>query len=202
MKRILYASILALTLFLVFTLSSALAQDRSIKADGGLGAAFTLGELKSYGISASFEPKFFFNKQISAGLRMEGDVLFGGSLSADAGNISVSTSSRAAFLVKGEYYFSENRNRLFVGLMLGRYTQANSGVEVNGNSIPDTSLSAVKSFGFAPEVGVTLNNFRLSAIYHVVTGGDVVSISTGNGVEVNRSYLVIQLGFKIFQVNL
>jgi len=196
MKRILYASIV------VFTLSSVHAQDRFFKADGGLGAAITLGELKSYGISASFEPKFFFNKRISAGLRMEGDVLFGGSLSSDAGNVSVSTSSRAAFLVKGEYYFSENQNRLFVGLMVGRYTQANSGVEVNGNSIPDSSLSAVRSFGFAPEVGVTLNNFRLSAIYHVVTGEDIVSVSTGNGVKVNRSYLVLQLGFKIFQVNL
>jgi hypothetical protein len=196
MKRILYASIL------VFTLSSVHAQDRFIKADGGLGTAITLGELKSYGISASFEPKFFFNKRISAGLRMEGDVLFGGSLSGDAGTVSVSTSSRAAFLVKGEYYFSENQNRLFVGLMVGRYTQANSGVEVNGNSIPDSSLSAVRSFGFAPEFGVTLNNFRLSAIYHVVTGEDQVSVSTGNGVKVNRSYLVLQLGFKIFQVNL
>ncbi len=196
MKRILFTSIV------VFTLSSVHAQDRFIKADGGLGAALTLGELKSYGISVSFEPKFFFNKRISAGLRMEGDVLFGGSLSSDAGNVSVSTSSRAAFLVKGEYYFSENQNRLFVGLMVGRYTQANSGVEVNGNSIPDSSLSAVRSFGFAPEVGVTLNNFRLSAIYHVVTGEDIVSVSTGNGVKVNRSYLVLQLGFKIFQVNL
>jgi len=196
MKKILFASIV----FFVFT--SVSAQDRFIKFDGGLGAALTFGDFKAYGISASVEPKFFFNNQISAGLRFEADALFGGSISSSVGNVDVSTSARTAILVKGEYYFSEAQTRPFVGLMFGRYVQANSGVSVDGNDIPDSSLSAVNSFGFAPEVGVTFNNFRISGIYHVVTEGDAVSISTGSGADVDRNYFVIQLGFKIFQVGL
>jgi len=86
--------------------------------------------------------------------------------------------------------------------MFGRYVQANSGVSVDGTEIPDSSLSAVKSFGFAPEIGVTFNNFRLSGIYHIVSEGDGATISTGSGAEVDRNYFVIQLGFKIFQVGL
>jgi hypothetical protein len=166
-----------------------------IKGDGGIGAAFTTGALKSYGISASAEPKFFFNPQISAGLRFEGNVLFGGSLDNSSGNFNVGLSSRAATLIKGEYYFSEKKNRVFVGLMAGRYTQANVGAGSSGNA----SISAGTYYGFAPELGVTFNNFRISAMYHFIPGTDLVKVSSGNPVEISRNYFVVQLGFKMFE---
>lgn len=174
------------------------AQERFIKGDVGIGGAMTFGEISSYGISASFEPKLFLNSQVSVGLRLEGDALFGGSIDAENSQVDVNTSSRAAILAKGEYYLSDNKNRLFVGLMAGRYTQANIGTSSSGSA----SVAAVSQFGFAPEIGYTFNNFRVSGIYHFVPGTDLVSVSVGDPIEVSRNYLVIQLGFKVFSVGI
>jgi len=174
------------------------AQERFIKGDAGIGGAMTFGEMSSYGISASFEPKFFFNSRVSAGLRFEADALFGGSIDTESTAVDVSASSRTAILAKGEYYLSDNRNRPFIGLMAGRYAQANIGSSSSG----EASVAAVSDFGFAPEIGYTFNNFRISGIYHFVPGKDLVSVSTGNPVEVSRNYLVIQLGFKVFRADI
>lgn len=174
------------------------AQDRFIKGDVGIGGALTFGEIKSYGISASFEPKYFFNPRVSAGLRFEGDALFGGSIDAENSQVDVNTSSRAAILAKGEYYLSEKRNRAFIGIMGGRYTQANVGSSSSGSA----SIAAISTFGFATELGYTFNNFRVSGIYHIVPGTDQVSVSSGDPIEISRNYLVIQLGFKVFSANL
>jgi len=172
------------------------AQNKYFKTDGGIGAALTFGDKKSYGISVGVEPKVFFTPKLAAGLRFEGDALFGGSIPTTAGGtVDVSTSTRAAILLKGEYYFSESEKRPFVGVMLGRYTQANVGSSSTGSA----SIAAGTYFGYAPELGITLKNFRISGIYHFVPGTDLVTMSSGSPVEVSRNYLVIQLGFKMFQ---
>ncbi|MDF1571575.1 MAG: hypothetical protein P1P82_08170 [Bacteroidales bacterium] len=71
-------------------------QAQRLQLDMGLGAAISLGDFRAGGISANLEPKFFINDNIAAGLRFEGNVLFGGSLSADGSEVSVGLSSRAA----------------------------------------------------------------------------------------------------------
>ena len=174
------------------------AQDRSIKMDGSIGGAMTFGGVKSYGISAAVEPKYFFNKRISAGLRLEGDVLFGGKIETDAQNVDVQMTSRAAQLIKGEFYLTEGKTRPFIGLMGGRYTQANIGSSSSGSA----TIKAGVYFGYAPELGVTFNNFRISGIYHIVPGTDLVSVSSGSPIEVERNYFVLTMGFKIFQFDL
>ena len=174
------------------------AQNRSIKMDGSIGGAMTFGGVKSYGISAAVEPKFFFNKRIAAGLRLEGDVLFGGKIEADAQNVDVQMTSRSAQLVKGEFYLTESKTRPFIGLMGGRYTQANIGSSSSGSA----TIVAGTYFGFAPELGVTFNNFRISGIYHFVPGTDLVSVSSGSPIEVERNYFVFTMGFKVFQFDL
>jgi hypothetical protein len=194
-NQINFMKTILLLLATAFSLS-AHAQSRYFKSDGGFGAALTMGEVKSYGISASVEPKFFITPKISAGMRFEGDALFGGKIDdASSASFSVNTSSRTAILVKGEYYFSENKNRPFVGVMAGRYAQANIGAGSSGSA----SITAGSYFGGAPEVGYTFNNFRISGIYHIVPGADLVSASSGAPIEVSRNFLVIQLGFRVYQ---
>jgi hypothetical protein len=167
------------------------------KMDGGLGGAFTFGDLKSYGIMAHVEPKVFILPSLSAGLRFEGDALFGGSIpDAEATDLEVGVSSRAAVLLKGEYYFTDNKTRPFVGFGLGMYTIANT----SGSGTGGASIAAGNHFGVAPEIGVTFGNFRLSAMYHILTGDNLVEVSAGSPSEISMSYLVIQLGFKIFSV--
>lgn len=169
-----------------------------VRGDGSVGAAFTTGALKSYGISAGFEPKLFFNENISVGLRMEGDVLFGGKISSEAEELKVGMSSRAAILLKGEYYFGQGKTKPFVGLMGGYYTQANIGAGGNGTA----SIGASRNPGFAPELGVTFGNFRVSGMYHIVRGGEIVEIAVGQTERVPHSYFVVTLGFKGFQFDL
>ena len=182
----------------------AFSQDYFFRSDAGIGGAFTTGNLKSYGISASGEPKFFFNENISVGLRLEGDVLFGGSINGNSGDVTIGLSSRAAFCGKGEYYFGGGNTKPFVGLSAGMYTQANIGSNVKDNNASVTA-SAVRAFGIGPEIGVTFGNFRISGIYNFVPGRDIVTIQTSTGgtenVEVSRSYFVIQLGFRAFGIN-
>ena len=188
-----------LLLFLIGISTTVLSQDSFIKMDGTIGGASTIGNLKSYGISAGVEPKFFFNSQLSLGLRLEGAALFGGKIDDDTENFQVGMSSRAAQLIKLEYYLTDTDNRLFFGAMFGRYTQANIGAASSGSA----SIGAAISYGFAPEVGITFNDFRISAIYHLVTGTDLISVdvNVGNAVKVSRNYFVIHMGWKIFQLD-
>lgn len=173
------------------------------KMDASIGGAFTTGKLKSYGISAGAEPKYFFNENVAVGLRFEGDVLFGGSIDAEGEDVTVGLSSRAANGIKGEYYLGGGNTKPFAGLMLGYYTQANIGTAVQGENT-NVTASAVRSFGVGPEIGVTFGNFRISGIYHFVPGKDLVTINTSVGgieqVEVARSYFVVTLGFKVFSI--
>lgn len=188
-----------LLLFCLIGISTTLfSQDRFFKMDGTFGGAFTNGKTKSAGISAGIEPKYFFNPQVSLGLRLEGAALFGGKIDMTGeGGTKVTESARTAQLIKAEYYLSDADNRLFFGLMAGRYTQANIGATDAGSA----SVEAVNSFGFAPEIGVTFKNFRLSAIYHMIPGKSLVSINVFDAINVSKNYFVIQMGWKLFQID-
>jgi len=188
MKKIIFFFLLCGTLSLS-------AQNISFQFVTGFGAALSFGDLRAYGISASVEPKIFIGNNIAAGIRLEGDVLFGGNINTDnASEISVGMSSRAATLLKGEYYFTDMRVRPYLGVGVGRYAQANIGASGTGGA----SISASNGFGVAPEAGIALGNFRLSAIYNVVPGKDIVEINVGDVREVSKNYLVLQMSWKLF----
>jgi len=186
----------SLLLFAMLIVSTITFAQVKFKMDGGIGGAFSFGEAKMYGISAALEPKVFITPKISAGARFEGDVLFGGNISTSGDDVSASTAAAAAFIAKGEYYTKDEGTRPFFGLGLGYYTIGSSSGSTGG-----ASVSAGSHFGVSPQIGVTFNNFRLSGIYHIVTGKDQVTASAGDYDEVSRSYLVIELGFKIFGSN-
>ena len=76
------------------------------------------------------------------------------------------------------------------------YTVANT----SGSGSGAASIQAGNHFGVAPEIGVTFGNFRLSAMYHILTGENLVEMSAGAPKEISMSYLVVQLGFKVFSV--
>jgi len=191
---------LLLCVSLLFSTAS-YAQNGFFRADATIGGAFTTGNLKSYGISAGVEPKYFFNENISVGLRLSGEALFGGSIDGTSSDVTIGISSRAANGIKGEYYLGSGNTKPFAGLMIGYYTQANIGTAVQGGGTSVTA-SAVRTIGFGPELGVTFGNFRISGIYPLVPGKDLVSVTTTVGsveqVEISRNYFVIQLGFRIF----
>lgn len=189
MKRLLLLSCLALS-------TVGFSQDYFFRQDVCLGGAMTFGTFKSGGISVATEPKFFFNENISCGLRFEGDVLFGGKIDGAGEEVSVGLSSRAAILAKGEYYFGSSNVKPFAGLNAGYYVQANVSGGTSGGS-----AAAVRSFGGAPELGIAFGTFRLSAMYHLVAGKDLVNVTVGDAVEVPRNYFVVQLSFRAWGIN-
>lgn len=185
-------------LVLLFILSPlAISAQVGFRLDAGLGGALTFGSFKAYGISAFSEPKVTIGPNITAGIRLEGDVLVGGNIDDAGEDVSVGMSTRAATLIKGEYYVSQSKVRPYVGLGLGRYTAAN----VSASGTGAASITAGNHFGVAPEIGIALGYFRLSAIYHIIGGQDILTLSTGGTEEISRNYLVIQMGFRIFGIN-
>jgi hypothetical protein len=191
MKKLLIA-------FFVLCSVSLSAQRISFQFVTGIGGALSFGELKGYGISACLEPKVFIGDNIAAGIRLEGDVLFGGNLDVEnTENLSVGMSSRAATTIKGEYYITDMKVRPYVGAGVGRFTQANIGASGSGGA----NLQASSGIGFAPEAGLALGNFRLSAIYNIVPGKNIVDIDVGDALEISKNYLVLQMSWKLFGIN-
>lgn len=173
------------------------AQSIGFRLDAGLGGALTFGSFKAYGISGFSEPKVTIGPHITAGIRLEGDVLFGGNIDDSGEDVEVGMSTRAATLIKGEYFVTKSKVRPYVGLGLGRYTSAN----ITASGTGAASITAGNHFGLAPEVGIALGFFKLSAMYHIVTGNDILTLSTGGTEEISRNYLVVQMGFRIFGIN-
>lgn len=172
------------------------AQDIGFRLDAGLGGAFTFSEMKSYGIAAFTEPKVTIGPNITAGIRFEGDVLFGGKIAEEAENLEVGMSTRAAILLRGEYFIGQSKARPFVGLGFGRYTLANTSASGTGSA----SIVAGNNFGVAPELGFAFGNFKLSAMYHIVGGSTLLSMEVGDPQEISNNYLGILMSFRIFGV--
>lgn len=198
MKKILFISMLTLGC------TSANAQENYFKFDNSIGAAMTFGKLSAFGVSVGAEPKFFFNPNISVGLRFEANVLFGAKINTSESAVKAGLSGRYAALLKGEYYFGEGNTKPFVGLMGGYYVQATLGAGVDGQGNPVTYAYGGRSFGGAPEVGVTFGNFRLSAMYHLVAGKDQVGVTLSTGsteqVDIGRGYFIFQIGWRTFGI--
>ena len=173
------------------------AQNIGFRLDAGLGGALSFNGLKSYGIAAFTEPKVTIGPNITAGIRFEGDVLFGGKVVDEAENLEVGMSTRAAFLLRGEYFIGQSKTRPFVGLGFGRYTLANTAASGTGSA----SIVAGNNFGVAPELGIAFGNFKLSAMYHIVGGSTIVDLEVGDPTEISNNYLGILMSFRIFGVN-
>ena len=173
------------------------AQDIGFRLDAGLGAGLTFGGMKSYGIAAFTEPKVTIGPSITAGIRFEGDALFGGKISDVAEDLSVGLSTRALIALRGEYFIGQANTRPFVGLGLGRYTIANTSASGTGAA----SITAGNYFGFAPELGFAFGNFKLSAMYHIVGGSTLVTVEFGEPKEISNNYLGILMSFRVFGIN-
>lgn len=172
------------------------AQNVGFRLDAGLGAALTFSGMKSYGIAAFTEPKVTIGPNITAGVRFEGDALFGGKISDVAEDVEVGLSTRAAILLRGEYFIGQNSTRPFVGLGLGRYTIASTSASGSGTA----AIQASNNFGVAPELGIAFGHFKLSAMYHIVGGSSLVEMEVGEPQEITNSYFGILMSFRVFGI--
>jgi hypothetical protein len=115
----------------------------------------------------------------------------------DSEDVEVGMSTRAAILLRGEYFIGQSKTRPFIGMGLGRYTIASTSATGSGAA----SIQASNNSGFAPELGIAFGHFKLSAMYHIVGGSTLVDMGVGDTREISNSYRGILMSFRIFGIN-
>lgn len=153
----------------------------------------------------AIEPKYGINDQIDVGLRFEGaamgrDVVVNGNTSS--GNAQFASS----FILTGNYMFSNEGFRPFVGIGAGIYgiagtaftaTSGTGGTSTNGN------INAASVFGGMGRVGFKTGHFVLGVEYNLIPNSNSVVYDSngtnklGTSVQSKNSYAGIKVGFDI-----
>lgn len=166
--------------------------------------AYAAADANSWGGGAALEPKFNVTDQLAVGFRLEGSGMITQKVNVGAtgSETEVSQSARAvsAMLAKADWYLTTSPTRPFVGLGLGYYKIGAGSQEVSGSGSVVQSAAAFKGFGFCPQIGVNFGSFRVSALYHVLLGDDMVVLTQAVGepapteVKLAKNYFAFELG--------
>nr|WP_321406470.1 hypothetical protein [uncultured Carboxylicivirga sp.] len=171
----------------VLGLTQASAQSENYKAfKVDVGALYGLpSDGFTAGIGFYLEPKYNITDNIALGFKMEWAVL--GVDEQDG--LSASISALGTYQVTGDYYFTTNKVRPFVGLGTGIYSMGSVDYTYDVMSEAGTLTADYGSkFGFAPRAGLLLGHFRVGLEYNIITGlADLDS----------RNYMSLKLGFEI-----
>ena len=180
MKRITFAFAFVAVSFFVNAQSTVF---KPFKVDFAFGYAVPSGDGTKGGILFAIEPKYAFNDNITAGLRMEGAVMAQAQVDQATGEMkSGSVKANASYVATGDYYFTTNTFRPFAGVGAGIYSVASADLN---NETGD--VKAGKKFGFMPRAGFEVGHFRTAIEYNFV----------GKTGAINNNYLSIKLGFFI-----
>lgn len=155
---------------------------KPFKVDCGLTFGVPLDNNTGSGAGVYIEPRYGVNDHLTIGLRVEGVYLNAGTVIMNFTSIKVNSTVIAPILLTGDYSFSLEKVRPFIGLGLGMYKKTIRSVELSDEGIyigPRT----ITNFGFAPRIGLNIGHARLAAIYNY----------TGTGIS---DFLGIQAGFE------
>jgi hypothetical protein len=143
-----------------------------VRTDGGVTGSYGPSYGRA-GFGGLFELKLNVHDQIAIGVRLDGQVMFGGNIQPDGQKVAVSLGVVASTLLKGEYFLTTSTVRPVVGFGLGLYDIASQ--DVSTGSSPDTSVNQVagRYFGIAPSLGFDLGRVRLAATYNMILGADI-----------------------------
>jgi len=141
-----------------------------IRVDSGLSGSYVSASGRG-GFGALLEAKFLAHDNIGVGLRLEGEVMFGGNVSND-GSVQMDLGAVGAMLAKGEYYIGTGPVRPFVGLSLGIYDVASQSISAGPNTT-GIDQKAGRYFGVGPQLGIDLGRLRLAATFNAILGADI-----------------------------
>jgi outer membrane protein W len=181
MKKIVFATALVAVSFL----SNAQEQTfKTFKVDIAVGYAVPSGSGSKGGVVFAIEPKYAINDNITLGLRMEAAVTARGYIK-DGEEFSGDVKASSSYLATGDYYFTTNEFRPFVGVGAGLFSLAS--VSTEDGDITEEEIETGSKFGFAPRAGFEFGHFRTAVEYNIV----------GKTGAINNNYLGIKLGFFI-----
>ncbi len=112
------------------------------------------------------EPRYGVNDNLIIGLRIDGLFLGSSKINMGLESLDVSTTTINPILITGDYYFSTDNARPFVGLGLGMYKRTIHSVDLSVMHGIFIGPTAETNFGFCPRVGLNVWHLRLAAIYN------------------------------------
>jgi hypothetical protein len=168
----------------VMTIAAHAQEFKKFKVGVGVGYARASGKGAKGGVLATLEPAYRISDIIQVGLRIESAVVVRGG--ADDYGLDLEGAAIGSYSLNGQYYFSNESFRPFVGAGLGMYSLAALKLEESG-AIGEIAASEGK-FGFYPRVGFDAGHFTLSLDYNFIPATKV------DGAEFKNSYLGFRIG--------
>jgi len=186
---------IGLLLVLVLSVAVVKAQEfKKFRVGIGAGYAMPSGEGAGGGVMWALEPGYRVTDQILANLRIEGAAIIRGT--ADATSASLDVAGVRSYTLNGQYFFTTNNFRPFVGVGFGIYSLAAAKFEGNSNGVSGASASSASKFGFYPRLGFEYRHFVVNLDYNLIPNTQA-TISSSNGTvdtEFKNSYLGIRIG--------
>jgi hypothetical protein len=200
MKRFLMISVAVLNMTLAKAQSSGGAFS-PFKVDIAFGGAIPSGTGAKGGVLFALEPKYAVMPQLSVGLRLEAALTARGFEANDGSSASAKVAASSSYLATGDYYFSNNTFRPFVGAGVGIFQLASASFD-NSQIDGTVGTGSATKFGGMIRAGFELSHFRLGIEYNLIgKSSESTTESDGNGntftstVSSKNSYLGLKLGF-------
>jgi outer membrane protein X len=154
MKKLLFVAVL----FCGVALSAQSQEFKPFRVDAGIGYGLPFWDGLDGGIQFYIEPKYEIAPQIAVGIRWEGSLFAGAEENGESVDVKLSSS----YLLTGDYYFTNNTFRPFVGIGLGLYSIEGATVE---NETVESS-EGKNNFGALVRAGFDVSHFRFSVSYN------------------------------------
>jgi hypothetical protein len=199
MKKLFLLS-LGLSGILIASAQSSDGNFRPFRVDVDFGYALPPGGAGAKdGFIFSLEPKYAVMDELQIGLRIEAAVMTRGySFSTGTAQQSGTVSAAASYTATGDYYFSNDVLRPFVGAGIGIFSVASASFSDYGNS--SSAVAASQKPGGMIRAGFEANHFRLGIEYNLIGNSSITTADSGGNpimATSRNSYLGIKLGFFI-----
>lgn len=194
MKKTLFTTVVLLSALLLHAQYGDDRVFKPFKVDVSAGPAIPQGSGSKFGLVVVIEPKYAIVDQFAVGLRIEEAVMARAFPNGDGTYSSANVSGAAGYLATGDYYFTTETFRPFVGGGAGVYGLASASVDNNGYQ---TTVASATKFGFMIRGGFEAAHFRLGIEYNFIGNSTANTFdNTGNVITstAKNSYLGIKFG--------
>jgi hypothetical protein len=186
-----------ITLMLVLLLSTVVLKAQEFKKfKFGVGGGYAIpgGEGAKGGVLLYLEPAYRLQDQILVGARFEfAGMVRGFEEDVNTGSASVSFSGSNSLF--GQYYFSNNTFRPFIGAGIGMFNVATIAASVDNGGTPDYYEAVDETkFGFFPRVGFDVSHFTVSLDINLVGKSTIKSTTSSNELTSKNGYIGIRVG--------
>ncbi|MBS1661056.1 MAG: hypothetical protein JST68_08400 [Bacteroidetes bacterium] len=171
---------------------------KPFKVDVSLGYAIPSGEGSKGGVLFAIEPKYAVMDKLAVGLRIEGAITARGVVSPDGESAHGDVKTSSSYLATGDYYFTNNTFRPFVGAGVGIFSLAAASGDFDGSGEAITIAKSSSKFGGMLRAGFEAGHFRLGVEYNLV-GATKIPITDDAGtsygdLKLKNGYLGIKVG--------